>query len=91
MTNPLAPTHAITCWLDDDGSIVVVIPSTKGQPYYARYAATEGGLTKALNLLRSRQPKPAPRPKGHATVTTLSPAERTQANTYSVLKRRGMV
>jgi len=93
MTIDLAPSHAVTCWIDDDGSIVVLIPSTRGAPFYQRYACTEGGLSKALNVLRSRQPAPKPRAKhgAGATATTLTPAERTQANAYALLKRRGMV
>ena len=92
LTRLSPPAHAITCWIEGD-RIFVAIPCTTGLPLIQAYSVTEGGLTKALNILRStakKAPKVRAAPAG-ASATTLTPDERRSVNAYSILKRRGMV
>ena len=48
-----APPHAILCWLDDR-YVYIEIPSKTGSPYVDKFPLCEAGLSKALNLLRTR-------------------------------------
>lgn len=47
------PTHAVIMW-SDDRNIYVELPTTLGVPYVTKYPLNEGGLTKALNILKTR-------------------------------------
>jgi hypothetical protein len=48
------PPYAITCWTNDR-EIFVAMPMTKGgQPFIISFPLNEGGLTKALEVLRKR-------------------------------------
>lgn len=66
MTAKLAPTaapaYAQRTWCDDN-HIYVEIPSVNKElpPYVMKFSNTEGGLTKALGLLRDAHRKQAPR------------------------------
>lgn len=46
-----APPWAVTAWLDDT-AVYVEIPNRAGPPYVMSFALTEGGLSKALGLMR---------------------------------------
>lgn len=45
------PRWALTLWVAE-GSILVEMPTAYDEPYYLKYPLTEGGLSKALNLLK---------------------------------------
>ena len=45
------PAWAVTCWCDDD-AVYTAIPTKAGPPLIQRYPLTEGGMTKAINILR---------------------------------------
>lgn len=47
------PTWAIIAWIDDN-HIYAEIPSSMGRPYITKFPITEGGLSQALNFLRTR-------------------------------------
>lgn len=47
------PPHAVIMWTDDI-NIYVELPTTMGNPYITKYPVNEGGLSKALNILRTR-------------------------------------
>lgn len=59
MTNPkpdsylreFIPPWAVQCWTDD-AFVYTAIPTKSGPPLIQRYALTEGGLTKAINILK---------------------------------------
>lgn len=94
--NPI-PSHAVTLWVDDL-NIYALIPGPT--PHVTRYPRSEGGLTKALNLLRTRYeevpvasrnytaPQAAPRlVNGKPPVQT----ETQRATALNVLKKLGIV
>lgn len=45
------PSWAVTCWCDD-AHVYVMIPATNAPPLIQKYPLTEGGLSKAINILR---------------------------------------
>lgn len=49
------PPFAITMWLSDHDIIAALPMSKGGPPYLMRLPLSEGGLAKALNLLRERK------------------------------------
>jgi hypothetical protein len=49
------PPHAITMWLSDHDIIVALPMRAGGPPYLMKLPLNEGGLLKALNLLRERK------------------------------------
>ena len=49
------PPHAITMWLTDHDIIAMLPMRDGGIPYLMRLPLNEGGLAKALNLLRERK------------------------------------
>lgn len=53
-TSPIPP-HAITMWLTDHDIIALLPMKAGGQPYMMRFPLNEGGLMKALELLRERK------------------------------------
>lgn len=88
------PPHAVLLWSDTD-RIFASLPSKTGAPVILTFSHTEGGLSKALDLLksrakRSRSPRSAPPPMG-ATAGVLTIAERQTANGLAVLKKLGML
>lgn len=46
-----APPYAVTMWMDRT-HLYMEIPATNGPPYIATYALNEGGLSKALSMMR---------------------------------------
>lgn len=52
-TNPIPP-YAITMWTNDIEIFVALPMRDGGTPYIMSFALNEGGLTKALELLRQR-------------------------------------
>jgi len=53
--SPPIPPHAITMWLIDNAIIAALPMSKGGPPYLMKLPLSEGGLAKALNLLRERK------------------------------------
>lgn len=49
------PPHAITMWLTDTDIIAQLPMKAGGTPYLMRFPLNEGGLMKALELLRQRK------------------------------------
>lgn len=45
-----APPNAHLCWVDDVNVYIEI--KSKSAPYIAKFALSEGGLSKALNMLR---------------------------------------
>lgn len=65
------PPYAVTCWTNDK-EIFVAMPMTKGgQPFIVSFPLNEGGLTKALEVLRKR-------PKEVVLPTAAQPANYTK-------------
>ncbi len=48
------PPYAITCWCNDHEIFVAMPMSKGGQPFIISFPLNEGGLTKALDILRKR-------------------------------------
>lgn len=103
MTARLAPTarpaYAQYTWCDDN-YIYVEIPAPKlGAPYVMKFSLTEGGLTKALGLLRDAHRKLAPkggyyRPAKQPIIRALEKDAFTQEQRSSardILKKMGMI
>jgi hypothetical protein len=69
------PIYAVTMWSDDNW-IYVELPVTDSHPYICKFAFTEGGLSKALHVLRTaRKSQPPstvslskPLPSGHLAI-----------------------
>lgn len=53
-TSPTPP-HAVTMWTDDHDIYVLLPMTTGGTPYIMRFALNEGGLMKALEVLKKRK------------------------------------
>ncbi len=53
--NDPIPPHAITMWLSDHDIIAMLPMKSGGPPYLMKLPLSEGGLAKALNLLRERK------------------------------------
>ena len=53
------PIYAVTMWSDDNW-IYVELPVIGSIPYIAKFAFTEGGLSKALHVLRTARTKAPP-------------------------------
>lgn len=53
------PPHAVLCWIDDL-AVYVELPCTDGTFHRLTFPLSENGLSRALNLLRSR-----PKPESH--------------------------
>lgn len=49
------PPHAITMWLTDHDIVAMLPMKAGGTPYLMRFPLNEGGLMKALELLRERK------------------------------------
>lgn len=60
MTHSLPP-HAIPCWCDDTHIFVALPTKDAANPHYVMsFSLTEGGLSKALGLLRQHTKAPLP-------------------------------
>lgn len=71
------PLHALTVWADDH-DIFVSIPTAAGsQPYISKYPLTEGGLSKAISILKVRRKELAPK---HVTKFTEQESVRRVSN-----------
>lgn len=73
------PPYAITMWTNDI-EIFVAIPCKGNIPYITSFPLNEGGLTKALNLLRDR-------PKEVIAPTAAQPANYTKPPVQPQVKR----
>jgi hypothetical protein len=51
---PSPPAHALLCWVDDRNVYIQVPVKNNPMPLIQSYPKTEGGLSKALNFLRTR-------------------------------------
>lgn len=97
LAKSFAPPHAITIWRDDR-NIYTEIPnkSPNGAPFIAVYSLTEGGLSKALDQLRTRYNSsavPVYRPES-LRASNLKPLVGTtsqQATAASVLRKMGIL
>lgn len=59
------PSHAVIMWSDDNW-IYVALPVKDNVPYICKFAFTEGGLSKALYVLRNARKKVLP---SHVTMS----------------------
>ena len=91
------PIYAVTMWSDDNW-IYVELPVTDSIPYITKFAFTEGGLSKALHVLRTARKKELPSRVSTTTVDhpkLKKPAPKTtdeqRANASAVLKKLGML
>ena len=96
------PAYAVTMWSDDNW-IYVELPVSDSIPYICKFAFTEGGLSKALHVLRTARTKALPSsfslsdkaPSGHIARITHprikkpppKSTEQQRANAKEVLKR----
>lgn len=81
-----APTNAVMCWTDDR-SVYVEVPGPEGGAVFA-FPLHEGGLSKALNLLRAQRYDFGGKPL--VAMPKALPTAR-QSLTESILRRRGMI
>ena len=50
-TTEFLPAWAVTCWCDDQ-FVYVALPVKNAAPLIQKFPLTEGGMTKAINILR---------------------------------------
>lgn len=48
----LIPSHAVTCWIDDT-HVYVLLPTKDKSGFITKYALTDAGLNRALQLMRT--------------------------------------
>ncbi len=94
MAKSASPPNAVRMWTD--GLVIYTeIPGTP--PYIAKFSLTEGGLSKALDLLRT---KAKFNPNGHPAPKTREPTrvekrpevtDEQRATAVAVLRKLGMV
>lgn len=93
------PPHAITCWVDDT-HVYTAIPALVGPPLIQRYALTEGGLSKALSILRVQRKEALrrggiePARKGAPAVRKADPVKGTPEQreaALAILKKMGIL
>jgi len=90
------PAWAVTMWADDT-AIYVELPVKGGPPYITKFPLTEGGLSKALNLLHTRRVESHggfTHDPAHPNVTYAwnrpgTPAQR--ATAHALLKKSGII
>lgn len=85
--NPI-PLYAITMWTNDV-EIFVAIPCKGNIPYITSFPLNEGGLTKALNLLRDR-PKEVIAPTAAAPANYTKPPNQPQVRPAGKIRERLM-
>ncbi len=84
-TDPIPP-YAITCWTNDI-EIFVAMPMTKGgQPFIISFPLNEGGLTRALEVLR-RRPKEVVLPTAAQPANYTKPPVQPQVRTSKAHER----
>lgn len=81
---PPPPPWATLCWLSDT-AIHVELPCTDGTYYRQSYPLSESGLSRALNVLRTRKPT-VPPPDDARTIAKA----RAQADATALLARIGL-
>ena len=75
------PPHAVLAWADDRG-VYVELPLTSGTGYHrVEFPYSESGLSRALNLLRSR-----PAPERHLPPQRATPTSSFTSSQLSVAK-----
>ncbi len=77
--NPI-PAYAVTMWTNDIEIFVAMPVASGGQPYIVSFSLNEGGLTKALEILRKR-------PKEVVLPTAAQPANYTKPPVQPQVKR----
>lgn len=90
------PPHAITCWVDES-FVYTALPTKSGPPFIQKYALTEGGLTKALTVLKVARRDLG---RGHQTRETKIRIDRNSKDHFtdpqrekarSILRKLGMI
>lgn len=71
------PPYAITCWTNDREIFVAMPMTSGGTPFIISFPLNEGGLTKALEVLRKR-PKEVVLPTAAAPANYTKPATQPQ-------------
>lgn len=92
------PPWAHEMWCDDT-HIYVELPSTNGAPFIMKFSLTEGGLSKALNFMRTEHHKHQPQGGYYVVpdfpITRKGPevkaTERTRESTRAILKRLNLI
>lgn len=91
------PPHAVTMWADDT-RIFVELPATSGPAFITTFELTEGGLEKALYILKQRHRETGAKPTKLRqdprvkTKTSASPGtDEQRAAARAVLKKMGIV
>lgn len=91
------PAWAVTCWCDDS-FVYVALPVKNAAPYIQKFPLTEGGMTKAINILRvQRQHLSHGRPhklsstpiKRYGSLRPLSDTNR--AKVLAAMKKAGII
>lgn len=96
--NSAAPPYAATMWMDHSNIYLEIPAIDNGPPYIAAYACTEGGLSKALGMMRELYQKSQPLGGTYTipnnpmikrgNINNFSPAQREAAR--KVLKKLGI-
>ena len=90
------PSWAVTCWCDD-AFVYVMIPALNGPPLIQKYPLNEGGMTKAINILKVQRrtiskgrvhKESAPVIK-HIRPRALSPKQEDKAK--AILRKMGLI
>lgn len=92
------PAWAVVCWADDS-FVYTLIPTKSGPPLIQKHSLTEGGMTKAISVLRVQKKVQGAgrvhKPSSPVVTTKLqkpSPlSEEGRQKTLSVLRRMGLV
>jgi hypothetical protein len=91
------PAWAVTCWCDDE-FVYVALPVKNAAPYIQKFPLTEGGMTKAINILRVQRKTLAhgkPHKVTQAPITrygSLRPLSDTnRAKVLAAMKKAGIV
>lgn len=92
MTDTFAPSAhppwAVVAWCDDR-AIYIELPCVDGPPYVTKYDLTEGGLSKALRLMRDARRKLAkPSISGDFDVAKHPKIQRATATRKSTVEQR---
>lgn len=89
-----APPNALTIW--SNGKVIFVeLPTKRGPPYIISYQLTEGGLSKALDLLRTHADHSGAPMAGDPSRSNLSGkvvgTETQRAQAQAVLRKMGII
>lgn len=85
----MIPPHAIPCWIEGD-KLYAAIPhkDPSKPPVYFTFSITEGGLTKALSILKTKAKPAAPRTD---TVRPMTREDHRSVMALNILKSRGIL